>query len=138
MPIKGTSTPLKPPPGTQSTKRRGTYQLGALGKGIEFIQAALAGVCELCHRGVLEGESTRINQHCTWGIITYSIKWFSLEKAFKNTRSILPVLPAFHLLDSWELEGVKHIPATGGWPWPAWNLNIQGGDYQQGKICEQK
>lgn len=48
------------------------------------------------------------------------------------------MLPAFHLLVSWEFEGVKHIPATGRWPWLAWNLNIQGDDYQQGKNCEQK
>lgn len=112
-PPKGPSTAPKPTAGAQSTKTRGTYQLGALGKGVEFIQATLAGICELCHRGVLQGESTRINQHWIQGVITHSTELLRLEKAFQDIRPILSRLPAFHLPVSWELEGVKHIPATG-------------------------
>ena len=46
---QGTFYTAKPTTKPPSTKIHGTYQLGALRKGVEFIQATLAGVCELCH-----------------------------------------------------------------------------------------
>lgn len=48
-----------------SAETRGTYQLGALRKGVEFIQATLASICELCHRGILKGERVKTKRHQT-------------------------------------------------------------------------
>lgn len=48
------------------------------------------------------------------------------------------MLPASHPLANWEEDEAKHMLATGRWPWLTMNLNKQGDDYQQGKICQQK